>query len=121
MSGIIGFLGLLLISIDNNNLVLPEKKQIQNFENKKKIVEKAETKYEVIDRNNNATFIELNPITGRKHQLRKQLFNLGNSIIGDKKYGTDYNTCNEILAMDCAYRSCDPGRYFQCFRQKKKT
>jgi hypothetical protein len=35
MSGIIGFLGLLLISIDNNNLVLPEKKQIQNFENKK--------------------------------------------------------------------------------------
>ena len=37
MSGIIGFLGLLLISIDNNNLVLPEKKQIQNFENKKTI------------------------------------------------------------------------------------
>ena len=37
MSGIIGFLGLLLISIGNNNLVLPEKKQIQNFENKKTI------------------------------------------------------------------------------------
>ena len=37
MSGIIGFLGLLLISIDNNNLVLTEKKQIQNFENKKTI------------------------------------------------------------------------------------
>jgi 23S rRNA pseudouridine955/2504/2580 synthase len=28
----------------------------------------------------------LNPITGRKHQLRKQLYNIGNPIIGDDKY-----------------------------------
>ena len=28
----------------------------------------------------------MKPITGRKHQLRKQLFNLGHSIYGDKKY-----------------------------------
>ena len=62
------------------------------FDNKKKIIEKAETKYEILDRNNNATFIKLNPITGRKHQLRKQLFNIGNSIIGDKKYNTSKNT-----------------------------
>ena len=62
------------------------------FENKKKIVEKAETKYEILDKNNNATFIQLNPITGRKHQLRKQLFNLGNSIIGDKKYNSTNNS-----------------------------
>jgi 23S rRNA pseudouridine955/2504/2580 synthase len=27
----------------------------------------------------------MKPITGRKHQLRKQLFNLGNSIYGDQK------------------------------------
>jgi len=58
---------------------------------KKKIIEKAETKYEILDKNNNATFIELNPITGRKHQLRKQLFNIGNSIIGDKKYNSTKN------------------------------
>ena len=37
MSGIIGFLGLLLISIDNNNLVIDKQKQIQHFENKKTI------------------------------------------------------------------------------------
>ncbi len=58
------------------------------YENKKKIIEKAETRYEILDRNNNATFIELNPITGRKHQLRKQLFNIGYPIIGDKKYNS---------------------------------
>ena len=28
----------------------------------------------------------MKPITGRKHQLRKQLFNLGHSIYGDQKY-----------------------------------
>ena len=28
----------------------------------------------------------MRPITGRKHQLRKQLFNLGNPVYGDQKY-----------------------------------
>ena len=67
------------------------KDDLIRFDNKKKITEKAETKYEILDRNNNATFIKLNPITGRKHQLRKQLFNIGNSIIGDKKYNSAKN------------------------------
>ena len=30
----------------------------------------------------------MKPITGRKHQVRKQLFNLGDSIYGDKKYSS---------------------------------
>ena len=84
------------LAICNNELILIDKGVIKDdlirFENKKKIVEKAETKYEILDKNNNATFIQLNPITGRKHQLRKQLFNLGNSIIGDKKYNSTNNS-----------------------------
>ncbi len=80
------------LAICNGELILSNEgtinDQLVRFENKKKIIEKAETKYEILDKNNNATFIELHPITGRKHQLRKQLFNLGNSIIGDKKYNT---------------------------------
>ena len=31
----------------------------------------------------------MNPITGRKHQLRKQLLNIGHSIYGDKKYNSE--------------------------------
>ena len=84
------------LAICNGELILAEKGAIKDdlirFENKKKIIEKAETKYEILDKNNNATFIQLNPITGRKHQLRKQLFNLGNSIIGDKKYNSTNNS-----------------------------
>ena len=75
--------------LDNEGLM---KDDLLRFENKKKIIERAETKYEILDKNSNATFIELHPITGRKHQLRKQLFNLGNSIIGDKKYNTSNNS-----------------------------
>ncbi len=84
------------LAICNGELILIDKGVIKDdlirFENKKKIIEKAETKYEILDKNNNATFIQLNPITGRKHQLRKQLFNLGNSIIGDKKYNSTNNS-----------------------------
>ncbi len=84
------------LAICNGELILIDKGVLKDdlirFENKKKIIEKAETKYEILDKNNNATFIQLNPITGRKHQLRKQLFNLGNSIIGDKKYNSTNNS-----------------------------
>ena len=56
------------------------------YENGKKIIEKAKTIFRVIDKNSNSSLVEMKPITGRKHQLRKQLFNIGHSIYGDKKY-----------------------------------
>ena len=61
------------------------------YENGKKIIEKAKTVYKVIDKNINSTLVEMRPITGRKHQLRKQLFAIGNPIFGDKKYGFNLN------------------------------
>jgi len=64
------------------------KNDLLRFENKKKIIEKAETYFKVIDKNNNSTLIKMKPITGRKHQLRKHLFMMGHSIIGDKKYNS---------------------------------
>ncbi len=56
------------------------------YENKKKIIEKAKTLYKVLDKNSDASLLELKPITGRKHQLRKQLYSIGQPIFGDKKY-----------------------------------
>ena len=56
------------------------------YDNGKKIIEKAKTIYKVIDKNFNSSLVEMKPITGRKHQLRKQLFNIGHSIYGDNKY-----------------------------------
>ena len=60
--------------------------ELIRYDNRKKIIEKAKTIFKVIDKNSNSSLIEMKPITGRKHQLRKQLFNIGHSIYGDQKY-----------------------------------
>jgi len=62
----------------NNDLI--------RYDGEKKIIEKARTIYKVLDRNSEASLVELKPITGRKHQLRKQLYVLGQPIFGDIKY-----------------------------------
>ena len=61
------------------------------YDNGKKIIEKAKTIFKVLDKNSNASLVEMKPITGRKHQLRKQLFSIGHSIYGDKKYFSSKN------------------------------
>ena len=62
----------------NDNLI--------SYDNDKKIIQKAISHIRVIKSSNNFSYVELNPITGRKHQLRKQLYNIGNPILGDDKY-----------------------------------
>lgn len=43
--------------------------------------------YRVIARAGNASLVEVEPETGRKHQIRVQLSKAGCPIIGDRKYG----------------------------------
>ena len=62
----------------NDNLI--------RYDGEKKIIEKAKTLYKVIDKNSEASLVQLKPITGRKHQLRKQLYAIGHPIFGDTKY-----------------------------------
>ena len=56
------------------------------YENNKKITQKAVSNIKIIKLNESYSYLELNPITGRKHQLRKQLLKIGCPIIGDDKY-----------------------------------
>ena len=56
------------------------------YEKERKIVQKATSYSKILKSNSEYSLLELRPITGRKHQLRKQLYNIGNSIIGDDKY-----------------------------------
>ena len=60
------------------------------YDNGKKIIEEAKTTYKVLDKNSICSLVELKPITGRKHQLRKQLYAIGNSIYGDSKYSNEF-------------------------------
>ena len=46
------------------------------------------TRYRVIDRaGNRAAWVELQPLTGRTHQLRVHMAAIGHPIVGDGKYG----------------------------------
>ena len=83
------YLGICHGEIDKNSGEWCE--NLVRYENGKKIIEKAKTVYKVIDKNINSSLVEMHPITGRKHQLRKQLFAIGNPIFGDKKYGYSLN------------------------------
>ena len=60
--------------------------ELLRYDNNKRVIEKAKTFFKVLDKNSNTSLVEMKPITGRKHQLRKQLFGIGHSIYGDQKY-----------------------------------
>ena len=77
----------------NNDLI--------RYDNKKKFKEKAETIFKIIDKNNSSTLVKMRPVTGRKHQLRKHLFMIGHSILGDKKYNStnDNRSINKNLML----------------------
>ncbi len=62
------------------------KDDLIHYENNKKIIQKAVSNLKIIKSNDGYSYLELNPVTGRKHQLRKQLLNIGCPIIGDDKY-----------------------------------
>jgi len=48
----------------------------------------AKTRWRVIDRaGNRAAWVELQPLTGRTHQLRAHMTAIGHRIVGDGKYG----------------------------------
>jgi len=77
------------------------KSDLIRYENDKPIIEKAKTIYKVLDKNSICSLIEMKPITGRKHQLRKQLYAEGNPIYGDQKYKlkNNYKGINKNLML----------------------
>ena len=62
------------------------KDELVNIDKGKKIIQKAISHLKILKISTDFSYVELNPITGRKHQLRKQLYNIGHPIIGDDKY-----------------------------------
>jgi len=65
----------------------------------------AVTEYRVLERYKDFTFLELSPKTGRKHQIRCQLANMGNPIAGDKVYGYKGQPCPDGLKRQFLHAS----------------
>ena len=79
-------------SIEDGMIELPIAKQPGTGGEKMHVDEKegspARTRYRVIERaGNRACWVELQPYTGRTHQLRVHLAAIGHPIVGDGKYG----------------------------------
>jgi len=53
--------------------------------------------FEVISKRNNFSYLEVDLITGRKHQIRKQLSEIGHPVVGDTKYGDKKNKVSLCL------------------------
>ena len=88
--------------------------ELFHYEGEKKFKTKAITHFTVIDSNNNYSLLKLNPETGRKHQLRKQLLIHGYPILGDDKYRMSVNKGKKNTLMLHAYKinfSIDGAKY----------
>jgi 23S rRNA-/tRNA-specific pseudouridylate synthase len=46
------------------------------------------TQYQIIETSSHYTMVELNPLTGRKHQIRRHAALAGHPVVGDNRYGT---------------------------------
>ena len=55
--------------------------------------------YKVIGKNNFGYLLEVKPKTGRFHQIRVQLANIGLPIIGDLKYGSEHEYQNLSICL----------------------
>ena len=67
------------------NLLYEEK---NTFVHSSKIGKKAITNYKVLKYNDKYTLLDINIETGRKNQIRVHMSEMGNPVVGDKKYGS---------------------------------
>ena len=55
------------------------------------------TNYEVVAKNNKYSKLNITIETGKKNQIRSQLANIGNPIVGDKKYSENYKGIKRLM------------------------
>jgi len=84
------YLALVRGSVEENDGII--KKAIREFGSGRMGIDekkgkRSETKYHVMQRVKDYTLLELNPSTGRRHQLRVHLYSIGHPIAGDLRYG----------------------------------
>ncbi len=68
----------------------------------------AELDYKVLAQKEKTSLLQVNLITGRAHQIRVQMANLGNPIVGDKKYGNGKTSSSTMCLWATELRFAHP-------------
>ena len=66
------------------------------FSTKDKSGKLAITKYKLLNKSKSFSLLDIEILTGRKNQIRVHLSDIGNPIIGDKKYNSKYNPIKRL-------------------------
>ena len=66
------------------------------------------TDYKVVKENKNYSLLDINIKTGRKNQIRVALKDIGNPIVGDKKYGDGKSSINRMALHQYKLELIDP-------------
>ena len=95
------------LTVRENGVSVTENK----IKGKKSITEFRCIERKIYESNKNIgkTILDINLVTGRKHQIRAQISNYGYAIIGDRKYGI--NDKNDSLHLCCYYIAFDKYKY----------
>ena len=77
-----------------DKLLQEEEKMIISEKGKESSLE-----YKVINKKDNLSLVEINLLTGRKHQIRIQFSSRNNPILGDGKYGNKNKKTDNLMLM----------------------
>lgn len=75
---------------------LKESKTKMVYSTKERDAKLAITQYKVIKESDLYTLVDVNLLTGRKNQIRVHFSDLGNPLVGDKKYGSSCDPLNRL-------------------------
>jgi 23S rRNA-/tRNA-specific pseudouridylate synthase len=84
----------------------------------------SQTRFRILEKLGSSTLLEVEPLTGRRHQIRVHLFHMGHPVLGDPLYGKDrpvggvsrlmLHACQLVLLFENKEIKlfCEPGEDF---------
>ena len=98
-----------------------------------KVGKKAVTHYTTLKSNKDFSLLQVNLETGRKHQIRVHMQDIGHPVVGDVKYGSKVKPIGRLglHALElvfthprtnelCSFKTGIPEKFYQLFNQKEK-
>lgn len=79
-----------------------DKNIVKAYSSPRKDAKESLLNYNVVGELDQKILLEVEPLTGRSHQIRAQLSKIGSTILGDLKYGATYALQDKSIALHCS-------------------